>query len=266
MEKLFTFKGVLYRAGSRGTILRLSPEEVEDLKAQIPSLRLTLNAYYVGLFVGASSSIQRHTEFSIFTRENSEGVRRYMGQNMCAFLNSPCGGIFDIGVTERTGLVLGFVCDSDHQRLLSQMLDTIAHEQISPQVMPDAYVVRFVPVLKRRATDSGLPDHFRVMEVHVSPGRNLFTYCCKAYRWNTTTDVLETINICTPQQNDMAMVYKWARDNRDFWRCRRNERLRLKLVEVENYLDEMGRRLHNFGVQISSHPVIRAGYLQESYV
>jgi hypothetical protein len=88
-----------------------------------------------------------------------------MGMTMCAFLNSSAGGVFDIGVTQKTGLVLGFVCTPEQQVRLSRVLDEVAEMEIHPPVMTTQYFLRFVNVVKKRGPDLAIPDHFRVMEV-----------------------------------------------------------------------------------------------------
>jgi hypothetical protein len=92
-------------------------------------------------------------------------AKRFIGESLCGFLNSPFGGVFDLGVMRHTGLVRGFSCDAKQQRELCRLVDSVADDDMMPAVMPGAYTVRFVPVLNVRGDLDSCTDNARVMEV-----------------------------------------------------------------------------------------------------
>uniref|UniRef100_A0A8D0GJL2 Schlafen like 1 n=1 Tax=Sphenodon punctatus TaxID=8508 RepID=A0A8D0GJL2_SPHPU len=115
---------------------------------------------FYGAFLGSET---RNVEFKrgggeYLTLTLKHHVRKYT----CAFLNSEGGSLF-VGV-EDSGFVHGVRCghrDEDRVRLL---IDSIL-KGFKPQVFPDAYTLRFIPVIK--AEDSGIL--LKVIRLSVHP-------------------------------------------------------------------------------------------------
>uniref|UniRef100_A0A8D0GLQ5 Schlafen like 1 n=1 Tax=Sphenodon punctatus TaxID=8508 RepID=A0A8D0GLQ5_SPHPU len=124
---------------------------------------------FYGAFLGSET---RNVEFKrgggeYLTLTLKHHVRKYT----CAFLNSEGGSLF-VGV-EDSGFVHGVRCghrDEDRVRLL---IDSIL-KGFKPQVFPDAYTLRFIPVIK--AEDSGIL--LKVIRLSVHPPKQQVVYCC----------------------------------------------------------------------------------------